>query len=677
MDSGGTPDRMVASEEVRPSPQFDSSSRSTEETASTPSPQGGSDSPELPGGESPHPESQALAIHIPGSAEGGRDEEEDEGDEGEFRYERHNDDDDDDDDQSRAPTDQPSETTETTRPPLSPSLRSSGSQSPQTPKSPYSKWDPRYEAWARATAAATTPTASTAAEEQSPLASSKSSPVIVSIPDSPVAHLQQQRLQPNAAAPDSEAQQQSELRTRTQAALKKLSTWLPKPEQPERGPVKVSTAESAIRAIQAREARVQRSIRQEAAPPPPAPPVSGSQVQLSQPVTTPDEPRPSRPPASSPTTRAYRAVPAVSDADARVASLKHQLEATEQRAQHLDARLREERIARGKLEDERDRIKSIAISLRRASEQAGQDKSARQAAEVELARLRSSAQERDKEFEETRAALANAQKEVERLETERKDAIRAIVQAEDELHGRILEDGNELIRLREQVVALLLEQTELHEELERLTHERDALIGRAEEASASFERLKAAAIRMRADFKAQLEAKDEELEAVRREGERPDISDIQERHSTLQTLVRRADSATQALRRHVQAVMLDLGPVSRVEVAGGERGVLSKMAMLELLERADSIFATRAALVIPPGCNASLTTAEPEPNEPTPVQRLNELQSRYARLQARHQEAEQAKQRLVEENARLRHESVEMHEAVVKAHELIKELSGL
>lgn len=265
---------------------------------------------------------------------------------------------------------------------------------------------------------------------------------------------------------------------------------------------------------------MQRSVQHHEASSPPALLVPSSfRGPFAQPVVTSDEPRPSRLALSTPTASSSRTAPALSEADQKVASLRRQFEAAEQRNHHLEARLREENVARDKVEHERDRYKSVALSLHRLCEQAGQDKHARQAAEVELGRLKSAAQARDQELEETRAALASAQKEVERLDVERKDAIRAIVQAEDDLHGRILEDGNELIGLREQVVALLLEQSELQDELDRLTRERDALLLRVEEATADFERLKAATSRAQADLKVQIEAKSADLAAARHEAE--------------------------------------------------------------------------------------------------------------------------------------------------------------
>jgi hypothetical protein len=69
--------------------------------------------------------------------------------------------------------------------------------------------------------------------------------------------------------------------------------------------------------------------------------------------------------------------------------------------------------------------------------------------------------------------------------------------------------------------------------------------------------------------------------------------------------------------------MLDLGPVARHADADGT-GVLAKSSLLELVDRADTIFATRAALVLPQPYNASLTTAASESGE-TPLQQLNKV----------------------------------------------------
>lgn len=69
--------------------------------------------------------------------------------------------------------------------------------------------------------------------------------------------------------------------------------------------------------------------------------------------------------------------------------------------------------------------------------------------------------------------------------------------------------------------------------------------------------------------------------------------------------------------------MLDLGPVARHGDADGT-GILAKSSLLELVDHADTIFATRAALVLPQPYNASLATAEWEHGE-TPLQQLNKV----------------------------------------------------
>lgn len=94
----------------------------------------------------------------------------------------------------------------------------------------------------------------------------------------------------------------------------------------------------------------------------------------------------------------------------------------------------------------------------------------------------------------------------------------------------------------------------------------------------------------------------------------------------LQSLICEADSATKALRSHLKAVMLDLGPVAR-HAADDESGVLSKSDLLKLVDRADTIFSARAALVLPQGYNASLSTAASEHGEP-PLQQLNQVSCR-------------------------------------------------
>lgn len=72
--------------------------------------------------------------------------------------------------------------------------------------------------------------------------------------------------------------------------------------------------------------------------------------------------------------------------------------------------------------------------------------------------------------------------------------------------------------------------------------------------------------------------------------------------------------------------MLDLGPVAR-HADDDETGVLSKSTLLNLVGRADTILATRAALVLPQPCNASLSTLASENGE-TPFQQLNKVSCR-------------------------------------------------
>lgn len=241
----------------------------------------------------------------------------------------------------------------------------------------------------------------------------------------------------------------------------------------------------------------------------------------------------------SPPTLPTRSSPST-EADAVIAKLKRELEAAKERGQQLETDLRNQRSARARAEEERNRLKPIAISLRRSGEQAGEEKHAREAAETEVEQLRTNLQEREKELEQIRAALVSCEKDVERLEVERTDAIREIVRTEDELHGRIVEDGTELISLREQVVALSVGQIELQEEVDQLTEERDSYVARLEEASADFRRLKAAMIRMRANFEAQLEAKEDELAAARQAAEqaRAEASEICEFERSLPVLSR-------------------------------------------------------------------------------------------------------------------------------------------
>jgi hypothetical protein len=399
-------------------------------------------------------------------------------------------------------------------------------QSPQSSKSPYSKWDPRHEEYARTTSAAAV--AASSSSEVSPSVetppapdySSASSPVMVSAPDSPTANVQSGTREETKPAQISYV---DALRERASDVLKKLSPWVLQASQPTSAPAKMSTSQSAIKAV---EARMQKAAQYETPTPQPRP--ASSAV----------HPPPQLVPAQTDKTRPHPSVPAPSpslslssspssETDAVSAKLKCELEAAEKRSQQLLTGLRHERSARAKIEEERNRLKAIAISLRRSSEEAGEDRRAREAAETEVAQLRTSLQERDDELEKARAALASCEKEVERLEVERTEAIRDIVRTEDELHGRIVEDGTELIGLREQVVALSVGQIELQEEVDQLTEERDSLVARVQEASADFQRLKAAMIRMRANSEAQLEAKEAELMGTRQAAEQARVESSQ------------------------------------------------------------------------------------------------------------------------------------------------------
>ena len=432
------------------------------------------------------------------------------------------------------------------------------------------------------------------------------------------------------------------LRKRTRNVLENLLPWLPQASQPTSAPAKMSTAQSAIKAV---EARMQKSVENET----PTRPRSAPPAVHSPPQLVPAQTDTTRSHASVPTPSLASQLSSSSEADAVIAKLKRELEAAEKRSQQIVTGLRNERSARAKVEEERNRLKSIAISLRRSGEQAGEEKHAREAAEAEVARLRTSLNERDSELEQARVALYSCEKDVERLEVERREAIRDIVRTEDELHGRIVEDGTELISLREQVVALSVGQIELQEEVDQLTEERDSLVTQIQEASTKFQRLKTAMSRMRANYEAQLEAKEAELATARQAAEHAraesseicesELSSAQSRrdHATnaryyltpaalpakLQWLIREADSATKALRRHLDAVMLDLGPVAR-PAAADETGVLSMSSSLQLVDRAEAVFATRAALVLPHPFNASLSTAEWEHGE-TPLQQLNKV----------------------------------------------------
>lgn len=400
---------------------------------------------------------------------------------------------------------------------LSPTTSTGSPQSPQSAKSPYSKWDPRYEKYARTTSAAAASSSSEASPSLEPPSardwSSASSPVMVSVPDSPIANVQVTTRGETNPAQTAEA---DALRERARSALQKLSVWLPQTSQPTSPPAKMSTAHSAIKAV---EARMQKSdLYETPAPPPhPAPPAVRSPTQQGPAPTDKTETSYPHPNVSASPLLSQSSLS--TEADAAIAKLKRELEAAEKRSQQLVTALRNEQSARTKLEEERNRLKSIAISLRRSTEQAEEDQRARQAAETEVAQLRTSLQERDNELEQNRAALTSCAKDVERLEVERTEAIRVIVRTEDELNGRIVEDGTELINLREQVVALLVGQTELQEEVDQLTEERDSYVAQIEEASTDLRRLKAAMIRMRTNYEAQLEAKEEELEAARQAAE--------------------------------------------------------------------------------------------------------------------------------------------------------------
>lgn len=397
---------------------------------------------------------------------------------------------------------------------LSPTTSTGSSKSPQSSKSPYSKWDPRHEEYARTTAAAAaaTDSSSSGVSPAAPEWSSASSPVMVSAPNSPTANVQSGTREETKPAQTSDV---DALRERASDVLKKLSPWVLQASQPTSAPAKMSTSQSAIKAV---EARMQKPVHSEAPTPQPRP--ASSAV----------HPPPQLVPAQTEKTRPHPSVPAPSpslslpsspssETDAVTAKLKCELEAAEKRSQQLVTGLRNERSARAKVEEERNRLKTIAISLRRSSEQAEEDKRARESAETEVAQLRTSLQERDNELEQTRAALSSCEKDVERLEVERTEAIRVIVRTEDELNGRIVEDGTELISLREQVVALSVGQIELQEEVDQLTEERGSYVARLEEAEANFERLKAAMIRMRANSEAQLEAKEAELMGTRQAAE--------------------------------------------------------------------------------------------------------------------------------------------------------------
>lgn len=406
---------------------------------------------------------------------------------------------------------------------LSPTTSTGSSKSPQSSKSPYSKWDPRHEEYARTTAAAATATDSSSfgvSPSPAPDWSSASSPVMVSAPDSPTANVQSGTREETKPAQFSDV---DALRERASDVLEKLSPWVSQASQPTSAPAKMSTAQSSIKAV---EARMQKAAQYETPTPQPRPASSAvhpppqlipTQTDKTRPNPRAPAPSPSLPLSSSPS----------SETDPVIAKLKCELEAAEKRNQQLVTGLRHERSARAKTEEERNRLKAIAISLRRSSEEAGEDRRAREAAETEVAQLRTSLQERDDELEKARAALASCEKEVERLEVERTEAIRDIVRTEDELHGRIVEDGTELIGLREQVVALSVGQIELQEEVDQLTEERDSLVARVQEASADFQRLKAAMIRMRANSEAQLEAKEAELMGTRQAAEQARVESSQ------------------------------------------------------------------------------------------------------------------------------------------------------
>ncbi|GAA5984166.1 hypothetical protein JCM10908_006078 [Rhodotorula pacifica] len=520
---------------------------------------------------------------------------------------------------------------------LSPSSSSASQASPQSSiKSPYSKWDPRHERYLQSHAAPSSE-APLSLKSAQPASSSPgstfSSPVLVSAPESPVVARQR-----HTSATKTEEEGTPVLvdlrQERGQDLLDKLASFMPQPAAAMTIAAGDSTVQSAIKAF---EARVQKpTVTQHKGP------VSSqlgaaahlphSPVQLLHP----DQPQQDK--ATSDATSTSYTECTISEqstrplsherseeADPTVADLKSELRAAQDRAKHLEARLHDERIARGELEDERDRLKQIAKSLRSSSEQAAQEKHAREVAERELVQLRTSLQERDKELEECRTVMANRQREIDRLEAERTEAIREIVRTEDEMNGRILEDGNELIELREQIVALLMGRKELEEEVEQLAEERDAAVGRAEEAEEDLKCLKTAMIRVRAEFTAQLQAKDAEVEATKQEAEKaragarpPSIQDLAPQ---LHKFVQRADTATEALHRHVQADMLDLGPIAPA-AGDSERGILSRAQLLQLVEHCDTIFSTRSKLVIPPSFNTALSTGTPEQQD-TPLQQLN------------------------------------------------------